>query len=247
MLDMQKALTAVTYLNPDMKEFVRRMVTVVEGSEFTNDPSDAGGATKYGVSIRYALGQGLIFDFNHDGRITADDIKLVTPEIAMATFVYDFFLSPGLNNLPTCMQEEAMDASVNQGPGASIKLVQRTVNHLRRECPDLAAAVPVPLVEDGGYGGKTNTAIHQAASLLPSTKLVNTFCDLRDQAYDTIVANDPTQSRYIRGWKLRADSFRIPDAPKGKAPVDASKRVDMAPPFKGVSATFFQDAEAESA
>lgn len=52
--------------------------------QYTDDPLDRGGATKYGISINFAEGTNdlELFDIDGDGEITKNDIKLLTKDIA---------------------------------------------------------------------------------------------------------------------------------------------------------------------
>src|ERR1700716_3097473 len=67
---------------------------------YVDNPHDSGGPTNPGVPLVYARGQGLAFDLNGDGVVDAEDIKLITPAMAVAVFVIDFFLEPNFNVLP---------------------------------------------------------------------------------------------------------------------------------------------------
>jgi len=202
MFTLQECSDALDYVTPDMKAFARMMVDKTEGDSFEDDPEDHGGATKCGISLRYALDQGLLFDLNGDGVVDVEDIKLITPEIATVVFLFDFFYRVGINKLPIALQEETFDEAVNTGQEYAIKLAQKTVNEL---LPPSAAKIDA----DGDIGGLTVTAAHLAEATAGSAKLVNTFCGLREQHYRDIVAHNPSQAKYLDGWVARAEKFRL--------------------------------------
>ena len=207
MIDLSTAQSQLSYASDSLKKQAWDIVGREGG--FANNLSDSGGATNYGVSLRYALGCGRTFDLNGDGKVDVADIRLITAEMAVATFLIDFFLSKGLNAIGEGFKNVAFDTSVNAGPRKAVMLVQRAVNVLRKSSNSLAVQVPVPLVEDGMIGAKSTLASVLADHLVPHAQLINTFCDVRDADYDQIARNNPADQIFLKGWKRRADSFRV--------------------------------------
>ena len=58
------------------------------GEKFTDDPLDRGGATRWGVSLRFAEGTNdlALFDLDKDGKITKNDIKLLDKDTAYKVY-----------------------------------------------------------------------------------------------------------------------------------------------------------------
>lgn len=75
---------------------------------YVNDPADRGGETNYGISTK-----------SHPGV----DIKNLTPAAAAELYKTKYWDAIGADNLPPDLQSQAFDASVNQGVGATKKML----------------------------------------------------------------------------------------------------------------------------
>ncbi|SER29737.1 Predicted Peptidoglycan domain-containing protein [Faunimonas pinastri] len=157
---------------------------------------DAGGATNLGVSLRYAKGKPEM-DLDHDGDIDKHDIMLVTPEIAHRLYKRDFFQAPGIDGFPDVLQPQLFDISVNAGGGRSIKCLQEALN----------ACAKAGLKVDGYSGPKTEAAAANAVARLGAKTVVNQIVAERIEFYQSIVAHDASQSKFLKGWTNRAKSF----------------------------------------
>lgn len=175
----------------------------IEGG-FVNDPADPGGATKHGVSLRYAKGIGL--DNDADGDTDIDDIRLVTPEQARELFKEDFLYGPKIHLLPELLIPPVFDFAVNAGPGTAVSVLQRTLNLVRSVDPSIGFD---PLSEDGLIGRKTIQAARIAQAEM-GAYLVNAYCEEREKHYQELVRRVPQFRRFIRGWVNRARRFRLP-------------------------------------
>ena len=198
MLDLNNAALQISHLDKDIiaqaQDIVKR-----EGG-YVNDPDDSGGATNHGVSLAHARAQGKAFDIDHDGDVDADDIRLVTPEMATVDFLMCFFIDPQLNKLPKAIQFCAFDHSVNGGPSAAIRLVQRAVNSLNLQ--------GMRLVEDGRFGPNTMLTTMRADDAVGDNALLNALVETRLQEYRNIVARKPETGKFLKGWTARAELFR---------------------------------------
>lgn len=76
---------------------------------YVNDPHDAGGETKYGISKR---------------SYPAEDIKNLTLERAKAIYARDFWGPAGCDAVPDCIKFDLFDMAVNSGPKAAAKALQ---------------------------------------------------------------------------------------------------------------------------
>lgn len=83
-----------------------------EGSEFVDDPSDPGGPTRYGISLK-----------NHP-TLTLDDIRNMTPEKARAIYFSEYFEPIQGNSWPDVFQLPLLDAAILQGPVRAVEFMQ---------------------------------------------------------------------------------------------------------------------------
>ena len=95
------------------------------------------------------------------------------------------------------------DAAVNHGLGGAAKLLQRTLSKSRG----------VPLSIDGAIGPKTKRVLYAAImDMEVNAEYRRAFCttylDYREQLFRTIVANNPSQKVFLRGWLNRLEKNR---------------------------------------
>jgi lysozyme family protein len=84
--------------------------TVPRACGYTNDPNDAGGETKYGISKR--------------NNPTVDVTNLDWPG-AQAVYYANYWLTGHCDQLPGCVAALQFDGNVNNGVGTSAKFLQR--------------------------------------------------------------------------------------------------------------------------
>lgn len=144
--------------------FELAMVTVLEHEGgYVDNIHDPGGATNYGISLRWLDSIDLAdADIDRDGDVDADDIKAMTPTEAKkfyrkywwTKYKYDEIASPGV-------AIKVMDMSVNMGGKQAHKLVQRALR-----------AVGVEVKDDGVLGPISFAAINTATPtfLIPALR-----------------------------------------------------------------------------
>ena len=164
---------------------------------FVDDPSDSGGATNHGVSLRYARDIGL--DLDGDGDTDRDDILLVTRDVARDLYKEDFFYKPRIDTLPDGLHPQMVDIAVNAGAPRAVILLQQTLN--RRFGTDLD--------EDGRMGRKTREAAEDACHNFGWWRLNNDLVDVRCAFYRSLAERRESQKKFLRGWLRRAESFRV--------------------------------------
>lgn len=163
---------------------------------YVDHPNDRGGATNWGVSLRYAKGVGL--DLDGDGDTDKDDIRLVTPEVALALYREDFYEGPRIDRLPEAIQPVMVDWAVNSGPPRAIMGLQ-----------EVLTMAGFPCTADGVIGPQTRRQA-EAADRAMGPYLVNALVDMREHFYRSIVARNPSQRVFLNGWLNRAREFRVP-------------------------------------
>jgi len=167
---------------------------------YVNNPKDRGGATKYGMSLRFLAIEGKIdldqdgladFDLNRDGSIDGMDIRLLTPANAEALYLRLFMIKTGFWSLPRPFDAAMFDLGVNVGTVTAVKLLQRAMGRF-----------PPPTQIDGFLGPKT---IKGLTTLSDAGRPI--LSALRGEAeahYRRIVANDNDQATFLNGWLHRA-------------------------------------------
>lgn len=177
-----------------------RRILRIEGGH-VNDPVDRGGETQYGISLRFLKAVGGIdanqdgvadLDLNFDTVLDGQDIRLITPDIALGLYLKHFYVGPGFWTLPKPYDAALFDQAVNGGTTAAIKILQRALNrqgkpHLKVDGV-LGPITRAKLTECLRYGYPVLEAIRAEAL----------------ERYRAIVRADPRQKRFLKGWERRA-------------------------------------------
>jgi lysozyme family protein len=161
---------------------------------YVNHVNDTGGATNYGVSLRFLKGIGEIGDFNGDGVVNIEDIKAMTVDDAAEVYRsqwWDKYRYGRIND--QTIATKVLDLSVNMGASRAHKLLQMALNK----------AFGLRLVVDGVIGPNTISVIN-AIEDDTEQKLLTAYCDCAWGFYQAIIRNNPSQKVFERGWKNRA-------------------------------------------
>ncbi|UWP91228.1 N-acetylmuramidase [Aliiroseovarius crassostreae] len=166
---------------------------------YVNDPDDPGGATKYGVTLNTMRGLGI--DLTGDGKITSQDVKVLTRDQAREIFMRHYFHRPRLADLPTPLQPSVFDMYVNAG-GNAVRILQRLVGKM-----GYAVAV------DGVLGPRSLRAVRLAMAAAPD-HLADAYGIERRNYYYRLADQRPKSRKYARrrdggkgGWITRAEEF----------------------------------------
>jgi len=166
-------------------ELLTPLILKWEGG-FVNDPLDRGGATNMGVTLSTWRSVG--YDKDGDGDIDATDMKLLTKED------FNVVLRQYWNRWKADQIKNQSIANILVdwvwGSGKwGITIPQRIIG--------------VP--QDGVVGPATIAAINGASS--PKALFVVIY-NARLKFLEDIVARNPSQSRFIKGWKNRLADFK---------------------------------------
>lgn len=157
-----------------------------------NNPSDPGGETNYGISLRFLKHEAI--DVDHDGDVDADDIKKLT--IAQASQIYrkNFWEANRYDLLPTPIAIKALDMCVNMGPAQAHKILQKAL-----------WGFGFKVKVDGVLGAQTWSAINLVSNQNPEGYLAAIRL-LQDSFYTNLCAKRPSLSTFLKGWLNRTYS-----------------------------------------
>jgi lysozyme family protein len=156
-----------------------------EGS-YNNRVTDKGGATNWGVSLRFL--KAIKKDCNGDGRIDWLDIKGLSKENAIDIYWLNFW-RPIYDVVPARLGAKVFDTAVNAGHARAHKLLQQTLNQLGSK-----------IKADGLVG---NVTLSECAKYAEAD-ILKIYCVQQKSFYDSLVKEDPSQVEYIKGWTNRA-------------------------------------------
>ena len=161
-------------------ELLKPFILRWEGG-FVDDPLDRGGATNKGITIgtfRSFYGQGA----------TVEQLKNITDEQWLHIFKSGYWDKWKADNIANqSIANTCVDCAWASGTGTSIKQVQKI----------LGVAV------DGIVGKDTLTAINIA----DQRALFDKIHARRIEFVENIVRRNPSQSRFIKGWKNRINAL----------------------------------------
>ena len=176
-----------------------RALSFVFGSEggVSDHPADRGGLTNMGITAG-TLNRAYIQKV-----VSHNDMRRLTR--AEAAKIYEeFYWRPSCaNEMPWPLCALHFDAAVNHGLGGAAKLLQRTLSKSRS----------VQLTIDGAIGPKTMRALYAAMMDMEANApyrraFCTTYLGFRAQLFKAIVANNPSQKVFLRGWLNRIEKNR---------------------------------------
>lgn len=87
-----------------------------EGSEYTDDPADRGGPTKWGITIPdLPIGS------------TAETVQALTRERAVEIYRQKYILSPGFGTIPLPLRAQVVDCGVLHGVTTAVRMLQEAL------------------------------------------------------------------------------------------------------------------------
>ena len=164
-----------------MKENFDKSLRFVLADEggYVNDSADKGGETNMGISKR---------------AYPNEDIKNMTIERAGEIYREDYWDKIKGDTLPAGVDYVTFDSAVNHGPRNAGIFLQRAVNRAGRK-----------LAVDGSIGPITIQTVQGC----DRQGLITDIIRERDVFYRKIVANDPSQDWFFRGWMNRLTKVTV--------------------------------------
>lgn len=160
---------------------------------FVDHPTDPGGATNMGVSLRELLRLGddavAEFDVDGDGDLDIDDIRAMNPAAAELHYRANYWhrLYSDIENQD--IATKLFDSGVNMGTRQAVKLLQRAINWYT------FCAV------DGIFGPQTLNACNTHSD---QALLLNMFVCNQAEFYFKLLEAKPERRVFIHGWLRRA-------------------------------------------
>lgn len=176
-------------MTSDFQEAVH--ITLKNEGGFSDNREDHGGVTKYGISFRFLIDNGI--DINKDGLINGKDIQDLTLDEAISIYKTQFWDKFNMGLIQNQkVADKVFDLSVNIGSYEAIKLLQESINeHL----------FLFGIKEDGILGPKTL----QFLNGIDSNLVLGTYKDLACSFYEDLVKKNPTQKIFLKDWLERAN------------------------------------------
>lgn len=165
-------------------------ITLKHESGYVNDPADKGGETYRGVSRNAnPHWEGWKLLERHKPLSKGDIVNNPALNAAIADLYWNkYFAENGFDKLDSLLvATQLFDFAVHGGYNA--KRLQERLNE----------EFKTSLVVDGNAGAKTFAAINSIAPVLLSASIL----EWRAERFKRIIANDPTQQRFEKGWNNR--------------------------------------------
>lgn len=165
-----------------------------EGSEFTNDPLDRGGATKFGITQR--SWERYLNAGSAGNRLTLPSfVRDITEPEAREFYAVTYYRPLAwINDIE--LRELVLDSAVNCGADRAVKWLQRASS-----C----------LAIDGVIGPETRMRVNEfgnATRGIDAGPLRRMVIDQREDHYIDVCKRDPSQLRFLSGWMKRLRMLR---------------------------------------
>jgi len=184
-----------------------------DGVSFVDHPNDPGGATNYGISLRFLdrlfkrkpNGEFRYqdFDYDGDGDVDADDMRRLPVEVAILLYQREFWDSTFMSKMHPRVAIKYFDMCVNMGPRQATLIVQRAINETVKRSEHVLV--------DGVFGEKTLIGSWHGVYNHDTDKFRDDlFLEILRVAlagfYRGLVDSDPDFAPFLTGWLRRAAS-----------------------------------------
>ena len=174
-----------------MRCFSKAITVVLEHEGgFSDHPSDPGGATNFGISLRWLKSQGLFGDLDDDGDVDIDDIKAITSETASRIYREKWWNRYHYDRFVDCsIAIKVFDMSINMGSNRAHRILQYAINGLGGN-----------LIVDGIIGPITM----KSANIEPKDILLKEIREEQKRFYLRLITKRPDLVVFKKGWLRRA-------------------------------------------
>jgi len=175
-------MTQIDKTSPLLSRYEECLAFILkEEGGYANNKADRGGPTNRGITQRK------YDEWQERHGLPLQDIRRITHSEVEAIYRGAFWNQCDCPNLHIPIDLVVFDSAVQHGPGRAAKWLQHVVG----------AAV------DGVIGFKTLYAVNDNVMRGRIKTIVSDYLDLRSAFYSGIIARDPTQKIFERGWRSR--------------------------------------------
>lgn len=165
---------------------------------YVNNPNDPGGATNYGISLRFLRDYPTLGDVDDDGDVDVQDIKQLTKEQASAIYKQVWWDKYQYEQYPdVTIATKVFDFAINMGAVRAHKLLQQALNK----------TYGLRLTTDGIIGPATMSIIRAIKDGADEQKFIDAYSAEAYAFYQSLVQNNPKLGVFLKGWKNRAFSI----------------------------------------
>lgn len=158
------------------------LILIFEGSKYTNLPLDKGHGTKYGIT------QSTYDSYNNILNKKLSSVKDITIQEVQDIYLNQYWIFAKCNLLPEKLSIVMFDTAVNSGIKRAMKFLQQSLS----------------LNVDGSFGTQTEEAIQ----FINDDYISNLYISYREEFYNNIVKNNPSQSAFLKGWLRRINFLK---------------------------------------
>jgi len=169
-----------------MKTKIIGNILAAEGG-YSNDPSDSGGETNFGITVAVARQFGYSGSMRDLTRVNAFDIY--------SARYWDKVKADDLLALSPAVCEEVVDTGVNMGTGRASKLLQRCLNVFNK-----GGTLYGDLAVDGGIGPATIRALRAYLDTRDEETLVKALNCMQGAKYIELAERREKDERFVYGW-----------------------------------------------
>lgn len=167
---------------------------------WVDNSNDPGGATNYGISLRFLADHPHEGDFDGDGDVDAEDIKNMTRDQAIGIYKEFWWDKYGYGQIPDqTIATKVFDFSVNMGASRAHKILQTALNN----------AYSLKLTVDGSLGPASYSVLAAIKDGDDEQRLITALCDAAWAFYQGLIAGNPKLQVFANGWKNRAYSISV--------------------------------------
>lgn len=171
-------------------DYINSVIAREDG--YSNNPSDKGGETNFGITIATARAFGYV-----------GPMQTMSRDTAVQIYRQRYWTQPRFDQLAivdAALAEKLLDIGVNMGPATGVTFMQRALNVLNQQAkayPDISV--------DGGIGPMTLTAL-QAFYAMRGVDghrvMLGMVASQQSVRYIEIAEKNPSQETFEYGWQL---------------------------------------------